>query len=213
MSGSARFAAVVLGLALPAVPGAAQRLSMAATLSFVEHRVDAGFGLERTTGLVGGVAADARLGTRVELQGHLASGTLRLRSAGGTDLDVAEVGVGASWWVRSWIAARGSMTVRGYSADIARQRWSIMSLGAELRIPLAAGRIHGIVRGAWLPLVRVNGLSRPSTALAASAGTEYAVSRWSLAIVYELERYDFPPQGVMARFEQLSALTLEARFR
>jgi hypothetical protein len=208
----ARVAAAVLGLALSAGPSAAQWLSLAGTLSFVEHRVDAGFGLERTAGLVAGVAADVRVGTRVDLLGTLRSGTLRLRSAEGTDLDVAEIGVGASWWVRPWIAAQGSMTVRGYSADIARQRWGIMRLGAELHIPLAAGRIQGIARGAWLPLVWVNGLSRPSTAVAASVGTEYGGSRWSLAMVYELERYDFPPQGLMARFEQLSALTLQVRY-
>jgi len=27
--------------------------------------------------------------------------------------------------------------------------------------------------------------------------------------LYELERYDFSPQGAMARFEQLSALTVQ----
>jgi len=101
--------------------------------------------------------------------------------------------------------------VRGYSADVARQRWRMAELGAELRVPFAANRARGIVRGGWRPVVAVSGLSRPNTAFVAAAGTEYDVSRFSFAIFYELERYDFPPQGGMKRFEQLSALTLQAR--
>jgi hypothetical protein len=86
-------------------------------------------------------------------------------------------------------------------------------LGAELRVPFAANRARGVVRGGWRPAVTVSGLSRPSTAFVAAAGTEYDVSRFSFAILYELERYDFPPQGGMKRFEQLSALTVQASLR
>ncbi len=208
MSGAARLGAALLGLTLAARPGAAQRLTLEGTLSFAEHRVDAGFGLERAAGLIAGAAVGRRLG-RLGLQAHLRSGRLRLRSATGTDLDVAELGVGASWWFEPWIAARAAVLVRGYSADVGRQRWNMAEVGAELRVPFAEGRMHGTVRGAWRPVVRVNDLSRPSTAFAAAAGTEYAVNRWSFAITYELERFDFPPQGPMARFEQLSALTVQ----
>ncbi|HEY6852998.1 MAG TPA: hypothetical protein VI139_02025, partial [Gemmatimonadales bacterium] len=65
----------------------------------------------------------------------------------------------------------------------------------------------------WRPTVSVTGFSRPNTAFAAAAGTEYDISRWSLAVLYELERYDFPPQSGMKRFEQMSALTVRASFR
>jgi hypothetical protein len=204
-----RGAAAVVGLALVAWPAAAQRLSLAGTLSFAEHRVDAGFGVERTAGLIGGAVLGGRLGS-LDLQAQVRSGRLQLRSGTGTDLEMAEIGLGASWWLRPWIALRGAALVRGYSADVGRQRWRMAELGAELRVPFAANRARGIVRGGWRPAVTVSGLSRPSTAFVAAAGTEYDVSRFSFAILYELERYDFPPQGGMKRFEQLSALTVQA---
>src|SRR5258708_32736413 len=104
---------------------------------------------------------------------------------------MAELGLGVRWWWRPWMALRGAALVRGYSADGGRQRWRMAELGAALRVPFAAGRVHGTVRGGWRPVVQVSGLPRPSTAVAAAAGTEYAVNRWSVAILYELERYDF----------------------
>jgi len=211
VSATARGAAAVVGLALGAWPVAAQHLTLAGTLSFAEHRVDAGFGLERTAGLIGGASLGGRLGN-LDLQAQARTGRLVLRSATGTDLVMAELGLGASWWWRPWIALRAAALVRGYSADVGRQRWRMAELGAELRVPFAAGRVHGTVRGGWRPAVTVSGLSRPNTAVAAAAGTEYAVNRWSVAILYELERYDFPAQRSMARSEQLSSLTVQGSF-
>ena len=209
MSGPARWAAAALGAALVARPAAAQRLTLAGTLSAVDHRVDAGFGLERAAGLITGGVVRARVGI-FDVEAHARTGRLQLRSPTGTDLDMAELAPAPSWWVRPWIAARGALLVRGYSSDVGRQRWTIASLGPALRVPFAAGRVYAIARGAWLPVVSVSGLSRPKTAFTASAGTEYAVSHWAFALTYELERYDFRPQGVVARFEQVSALTLTA---
>ena len=211
MRATARCAVAVVGLALGARPVAAQRFTLAGTLSFAEHRVDAGFGLERTAGLIGGAVVGGGLGS-FDLQAHVRGGRLLLRSATGAARDVAELGLDANWWLRPWIALRGAALVRGYSADVGRQRWRMAEVGAELRVPFAAGRVHGTVRGGWRPAVTVSGLSRPKTAFAAAAGTEYAINRWSLALFYELERYDFPPQGAMARFEQLSALTVQGGF-
>jgi len=206
-----KVAAVTLGLALAAATAGAQRVTLAGSLSFAEHRVDAGFGLERTAGWIGGAALAGRRGS-IDLQAQVRTGRLLLRSATGTDLEMAELGLSASWWLRPWIALRGAALVRGYSADVARQRWRMAELGAELRVPFAASRARGVVRGGWRPAVTVSGLSRPNTAFVAAAGTEYDVSRFSVAILYELERYDFPPQAGMKRFEQLSALTVQGAF-
>ena len=208
MSGWVRRAAVLVA-ALAARPAAAQRLTLGGTLSSVDHRVDAGFGLERVAGLVTGGVVRGRVAL-LDVEAHARTGRLRLQSSTGTDLDVAELGVAARRWVRPWIAARGALLARGYSSDVGRQRWTMASLGPELRLPFAAGRIYGIARGAWLPVVAVSGLSHPKTAFTASAGTEYAVSQWAFALTYELERYDFRPQAGVARFEQVSALTLTA---
>lgn len=205
-------ACLALGLMIAGGSVAAQRLTLAGSLSFAEHRVDAGFGLERTAGWITGGALVARFGN-IDLQAQMRTGRLQLRSATGTALDVAEAGVAASWWLRPWIALRGAALVRGYSADVGRQRWRMAEVGAEFRVPFVEGRMHGTVRGAWRPTVSVTGLSRPNTAFAAAAGTEYDISRWSLAVLYELERYDFPPQSGMKRFEQMSALTVRASFR
>ncbi len=204
-----RCAAAAVGLALGAWPVAAQHPTLAGSLSFAEHRVDAGFGLERTAGLIGGAVLGGRLGG-IDLQAQVRTGRLLLRSATGTDLEMAELGLAASWWWRPWIALHGAALVRGYSADVARQRWRMAELGAELRVPFAANRARGVLRGGWRPAVTVTGLSRPHTAFVAAAGTEYDVTRFSFAVFYELERYDFPSQGGMKRFEQLSALTVQA---
>lgn len=203
-----RGAAAVVGLALVAWPLAAQRLTLAGTLSVAEHRVDAGFGLERTAGLIGGAILGGRL-RGIDLQAQVRTGRLLLRSATGNDLEMAELGLGASWWVRPWIALRGAALVRGYSADVGRQRWRMAELGAEVRVPFVEGHMRGTVRGGWRPAVSVSGLSRPTTAFSAAAGTSYDINRWSLAVLYELERYDFPSQGGMRRFEQLSAFTVQ----
>lgn len=208
MSARVRWAGVLVA-ALAGRPVAAQRLTLAGTLSSIDHRVDAGFGLERAAGLVTGGVVRGRVAL-LDVEAHARTGRLRLQSPTGTDQDVAELGAGARWWLRSWVAARGELVVRGYSADVGRQRWTVVSLGPELRVPFAAGRVYGVARGAWLPVVSVSGLSHPKAAFTASAGTEYAVSHWAFALTYELERYDFRPQGVVARFEQVSALTLTA---
>ena len=204
-------AAAAVGLALGAWPVAAQHLTLAGTLSFAELRVDAGFGLERTAGMIGGASLGGRLGN-LDLQAQVRTGRLVLRSATGSDLEMGELGLGASWWLHPWIALRGAALVRGYSADVGQQRWRMAELGAELQVPFAAGRVHGTLRGGWRPAVTVSGLSRPSTAFVAAAGTEYDVTHFSFAILYELERDDFPPQGGMARFEQLSSLTVQGSF-
>ena len=206
-----RLAAVTLSLVLTAGRVAAQRLTLTGSLSLAEHRVDAGFGIERTAGWITGGAVSARLGG-LDVRAQVRTGRLQLRSATGTDLDVAEAGVDGSWWLRPWIALRGGALLRGYSADVGRQRWSMAEVGAELRVPFVEGRMQGVVRGGWRPAVSVTGLSRPNTAFAAAAGTVYDVNRWSLGVMYELERYDFPPQGGMKRFEQVSALTVQAAF-
>ena len=208
MSVTAYRAAALLGLALGARPVTAQRLTLAGTLSFTEQRVDAGFGLERAAGWIGGVAIGGRVGA-FALQAHARTGRLLLRSATGTNRDVAELGLDASWWLRPWIAARGAVLVRGYAADIGRQRWNMTEVGAEVRVPFAEGRMRGVARGGWRPAVTVSGLSSPNTAFAAAAGTEYDVTHFTFGVLYELERYDFSPQGAMARFEQLSALTVQ----
>ena len=57
-------AAAILGGAAPA--GAQRALTVAPLVSLVEHRVDAGFGVERSLGPIVGAVGTLRVGPRLE---------------------------------------------------------------------------------------------------------------------------------------------------
>ncbi|TLY56118.1 MAG: hypothetical protein E6K55_01675 [Gemmatimonadetes bacterium] len=68
----------------------------------------------------------------------------------------------------------------------------------------------GIVRGAILPGVSVNGLGHPDLAIALASGMEYRRGRASAAVLYSLERYRFAPSATatVERREQLAGLVV-----
>lgn len=183
----------------------------AALGSFVEHRVDAGYGLERSSGPVVGGEAVLHVGGRWQFALRVQGGTLTARTAGALDRDVGEVGVEAAMRVVPWLTLRAGISRRAYGTLLARQRWAIVGLGAEARVPIAGGTWQGIARGALLPVVAVNGLD-PDVAFAAASGMEYRRGSASLGVLYSLERHDFPAQPTV-RLEQLSALTVRLALR
>jgi hypothetical protein len=193
--------------------GAAQVLMAAGSVSSAEHRVDAGYGVERSSGLLGGGRVTLELPPRVELDVTAASGTLERDSANAEDRHVAEIGFDARYRPLSWLWLETGMATRTYSAPIATQRWTTLRLGAEARIPFFGGRAEGVGRLLFLPLVSVTGLEQPDLALTAGAGIEYRLGPIAAGVFYSLERYDFPAQDGVARAEQLSALTVRARAR
>ncbi len=204
-------AALVPLLAAPTV--AAQTVSGSAFVTLAEHRVDAGFGVEPSSGVMGGAAAAVSLTPRVELRLTALAGTLERDSATAESRDVAEVALAGRYRAIGGVVLEAGVATRTYTAAVARQRWSSLHIGAELRVPLLGGRVETVGRLMLLPLVAVTGLDQPDLAIAAAAGLDYHIGPVTLGLAYGLERYDFPTQEAAARAEQLSGLTVSARVR
>ena len=206
--------AACLAAALGTVGGAAaQDVALAGFVSSVEHRVDAGFGVERSSGLVGGARVTVGLPPRVELALTASAGPLERDSANAEDRDVAEIRLDARYHTLSWLWLETGVATRTYSAPIAVQRWTTLRLGAEARVPFLGDRAEGVGRLLFLPLVSVTGVDQPELALTAAAGVEYRLGPVLAGVFYWLERYDFPVQDEIARVEQLSGLMVRASAR
>ena len=175
-------------------------------MAFVEHRVDAGFGVEVSSGPMG-FAEIGILSSRV--QGSLALGAGRLTGNGMvTDRDVGALVLRAGYLARSWLTLESGVTIRTYSADVGRQRWVLLRLGGEARVPFLNDRMAAVARLGVLPVASATGLGRSEAAFTAAAGMAYRRRLLSLEVLYALERYDFPATAVMPtdRREQLSSL-------
>ena len=203
-------------LAMAAAPTAAQdRLTGSVTVSSVEHRVFASeqLGVERSSGvfLGGGMSFQASgwVGVGVEA----AVGALRGRTVGALDRDAAEVSLSASIPATTWLTIDGGLEWRVYSNPVARQRWTVLRVGAEARLDFLGGGAAGVARLHYLPSVAVAGLGPPDFALEAGAGMEYRVGPATLQVLYGLERVDFPERNGVRRLEELSALSVRLGLR
>ena len=203
------------GLVLAARTGAAAQVALSGVggLMVAEHRVDAGFGVERTLGPVASAGIVVHLHSRLWMALQASAGSLGARASQGMDRDFGEVTVTAQWRGRSWLAAEVGATARSYSSLVGRQRWILVRTGGEVRVPLAWGGAEGVLRLGYLPVVAVSTLEAPRLAFAAGAGMEYRRGRARLRAVYELERYDFPVTGTANRLEQLSAVSVSLSVR
>src|SRR5438552_9177685 len=112
-------------------------LSGTAAASLVVHQVNIGYGVGESSGLLlageGGVTFRSRVGLAIRAAG----GSLSTSTAGAENRDIGEVGVEASVIPAPWLALRASATSRTYSTAIARQRWTIVGVGAEARLDFA----------------------------------------------------------------------------
>lgn len=205
-----RRALIVAACGLAATgPAHAQRLSGQATVSYAEHRVDAGtgLGLEVSKGPLVTVAGTYALLPRLTV-GVAATGGNLQPDGTGEERDVAQLAFTARVPITGGIAAAGSVASRTYTAPIARQAWTIVQLGLEGRMRFGAHRLTGVGRLAYLPVVSVNGLDNPDLAIAAAAGVEYHGGSLTWGLEYWLERSDFGTQTVGPRLEQLTGLAL-----
>ena len=201
-------------LMLPSVAAGQMTLTAAAVQRSAEHRVSGSAGVERTEGQAIGVAARLALpARRVELHVQALGGDLQAVDALGESRDVGEVAIGAAYEARSWLRADGSLLVRGYATPLARQRWILLRLGGTARAPLLDGTLHAVAHVGVAPMASVSGLDAPRLPVDASSGLEVAIGRFEGAMLYGLERYDFPRDGLRARREQLTSLTLRAGWR
>ena len=209
--GASRMALLLL---LIPVAGTAQlAVSGTGLLTYFEHQVDIGFGVEASHGLLVGAEGVVDLRPRIAFRLHAAGGSLSTDAVGAENRDVGEIGVQASIAPTPWLALLGGMTSRMYSTAIARQHWTALDLGAEARLDFAASPMRGVLRAALLPSVSATGLPGPNLALTAAAGIEYRRAAITGGLFYGLERYDFPDEGAGRRLEQVSTLTFRLTVR
>lgn len=200
---------ILLCLALAPASGIAQvPVSGTAAVSLVEHKVDIGYGVEESRGLLFGAEGAVTLRSRVELTIRAAGGSLSTDATGAENRDVGEVGLETSVAAARWLALRGAIASRTYATAIARQRWTTVEVGVETRLNFATSPVRGVLRAGLLPVVSVHGLPGPNVALTAAAGIDYRSGWLSGGLWYALERYDFPDVGAGRRLEQVSTLTI-----
>ena len=204
--------ALCLGAALAAgaAPLHAQwRVEGSAVVGRMEHRVDAGYGVASSTGTTFGAAALVRYGSTLELEAQGIGGTLVADSVARDDRSLGEIDARVSVLPLPWLAVHAAGTLRSYDLLPARQRWTEVGAGAELRMDFASGQVRGIVRSTLLPHVAVSGLPGPDFGIASAAGVRAERGRLSGAVEYTLERYVFGGEPAVAgRHEQLAGLSL-----
>jgi hypothetical protein len=204
----ARCAAVWVVLAAAAASARAQLgFGASAQITRLEHRVNPGYGLEVSSGVVVGGSATAALG-RASLAVTTQSGTLTPSAGPDLDREVAEVGLDAAYRVLEWLSLQGGAHVRAYTVPLGRQRWTTAQLGVAVQVPLAIAGVSAIARAAYKPRVSVSGGARARLALEGSAGLEYARGVFGAALVYSRERYDFAETAEGQRLEQLAGVTM-----
>jgi hypothetical protein len=210
---------VVTALAFPPLgaqdiqPPGRVLLTGAGVLGMLEHRVDAGAGVERTSGPVFGIQLDASRGPDLSFAVRALGGTLDARSPAAEARDVGEVRADARMRVLPWLDARAGATVRGFTSALARQRWTQLSIGADTRVGMLGGRIEGTAGAALLPYVHVSGHASPRLAIAASMGIRHSNRRFEIGLAYALERYDFAEVTGVRRLEEHSSLVVRAGYR
>src|SRR5229473_2832276 len=200
---------VFAALGLPAIAGAQRvELSGVVTVAHGDHRVDAGLGVERATGLLTGGAARMRFrGIALMLSGetgHLSA----VPGSGGIDRDLSQVGAAAQFTPLPWLLLESGVTLRSFGTVVARQRWTLFRAGAQARVPLSGETLWALGHAHLLPVVTVNGLPNAATAFDAGTGLAYQRGRLLIDLTYMLERCDFPRQGSTRRSEQLETLAL-----
>ena len=188
---------------------AGQRFSGAAGVSSVEHRVDAGSGVEISGGPLIHAAVHAVIGGRWSAGLEAMAGALSAEGSA-SDRDLGELRGTLGFRATSWLRLEAGYGTRMYSAPIANQRWNAASLAAEGAFTFANAQLAGTGRVAWLPIVTVTDLDSPDLAFAVAAGVEYRPGALTFSLSYWLERFDFPPAAGETRSEQLSGLMLRA---
>ena len=204
--------------ALGSSAGAQSRLTLPAgavsvIAAVADHRVDAGFGYERSTGPLFGAQLDLEPAERMTLTLRALGGTLEAHTPAAETRGVGEVMLGTRIDVLPWLRGTAAALTRSYDGALARQRWSELSVGGEGHVALVDGLVDGSIGLALAPLVRVSGQQGPDLSVAGSARLRHSGDRLDLAIGYTLERYDFAASSGGSRVEEISMLFFRAGLR
>ncbi len=197
--------ALAILIAVPTLAAGQISVQGGVLIGGAEHRVVDADTLVRSSGTLFGGALAVTIGDRFQIHGEALGG--RLTSAAAPSLedhDVAEAQILGGMKVRPWLILESGLSFRSYSNSLARQHWTTWRIGAEARVPLGFESVAAVLRGYWMPVVGVSGLSRPDVALAVGVGLDWRGHRMSIGALYSLERYDFAPSNGAQRLEELS---------
>lgn len=196
-------------IALGTPLGAQLPVTAGASMSFAEHRVRAGAGLERSSGTMFGLWATTVLPWQMlEARASLRAGSLGANERSAMDRDVGEISIGASMPLSAWLGLDAGVVVRRYESTLAAQRWVWAAIGLHGRTSLLDDAVKVSAGLSILPLVSVSGISRPALAVAAHSMVGYTTGRLTATMRYGLERFDFAARDDARRLEELSSLEL-----
>jgi hypothetical protein len=217
MSVAARGAAVgalVVGLFTPVHSGVAQvTVTPSVFVAYVEHQVNIGFGGERTNGPVLGAAvhvAPVRF-VDVTLSGY--AGTLVPDSANLDSRRMADLELATSVFATPTLALQVRVRAQSYTTSLARQRWTSFVVGGEFAPLMFDGAARAVFRAGLAPVTSVSGSPNASFGATGAAGFEFLRGPLTGALLFSLDRYDFPAASQFARSEQVVMLGAELGVR
>lgn len=182
---------------------------MSGRLALVEERVNAGFGLERFSGVGLGLGVERRLGSfTVGVRGQGA--TMQPDASGDLDRRLGDAELSATLAVKPWWGFYGGLTLRAIANDAGAQQWILGRIGVELHSSFTGEQFRAVGRLGMIPLTSVGGLSSSALAFDGAVGLDYERNRYVLGIRYALERFAFTSGTGTRRDEQLSTLTFRA---
>jgi hypothetical protein len=181
-------------------------LTPSLTGAIVEHRVSIADAAEQATGVVAGIAIAGRVRPWLDVRLGASGGRLQADWPPSEDRTVGQFDVTADASLLPWLGVVTTAVLRGYEGDLARQRWSMLSVGPEGRVALYGSAVHGTARVAIAPFVSVSNAQAPERALLGAVALSYERTRLEVGLEYSIERYDFPAAGGFRRLEQLSGL-------
>jgi len=199
--------ALAILVAVPALAAGQVSVQGGVLVGRAEHRVVDGGELVASSGTLFGGALAVTIDDRFQIHGEALGG--RLTSAAAPSLedhDVAEAQILGGMKVRPWLILESGLSARNYSNALGRQHWTTWRIGAEARVPLGFESVAALLRGYWMPLVDVSGLSKPDVALAVGVGLDWRGRRIGISALYTFERYDFPSSNGAQRLEELSTI-------
>lgn len=189
--------------------------TVSALIATADHRVDAGFGREQTSGLLFGGQLDIEPDERIFVSLRALGGTLEVDpSTPRADArSVGELSLATRMDLLPWLRGTASVMGRSYEGALARQHWSELAVGGEAHLPLIDGLVDGTLGLSLVPLVKVTGREAPDLAVSGVARLRHAGERMDIAIGYTIESYNFPTVRGVDRVEEFSTLFIRAGVR
>ena len=211
-------AATALGQGAPAAASPTPsysrwQIGVAGEARLVQHRLNAGNGVELSSGTLFGGSGRIGIGRYVELGVSVATGALTADSAQADDADLARGEAHLAFLPVPWLAVRAGAEAHTFTTSVATQRWESARLGGEARLRFVGGRLAGLLRFEFYPVMSVSGLAKPNRGFGAASGLMFESGVVTAGLLYELERYDFPATAGVERHEQLGTLSIELGLR